>query len=213
MTVERIDSPSGRKYLTPAGTFPSITTILSATKNMYQINAWRERVGEAEANKILADAAYRGTAVHSLIELRYTNKDFDLDKECINYPSFIKTMVTLISKDLDENNFKPIHQEIKLYHPELKYAGTCDAIGWYNNMLVVIDFKTSIKIKKIEYVNDYFIQAAAYALAYNYLYKSNITKTVILLATEDGKFQKWIMPVPVYASLLKSRLNQYYATS
>ena len=170
-----------RKYFFGDEKLPSVTTILSATKSEEEKAAlanWKERVGHKEANRIKTEASTRGTSMHSYIE--------DFLRGRIN-ESFFETneQYKNMAKEIIEKGIKGRLHEIygmeeTLYYPE-QYAGTADLIGFYEGKDVVVDFKQANKPKKVDYIQDYFLQLGAYTLAHNVVYKTNITSGVILL--------------------------------
>lgn len=211
-----IDKDSGRVYSTRDGEYPSITTILGATSpSKIYLDKWREKVGEAEANRISKEATDRGTSVHDYVE-KYFNlcdpRDFSkfyieskLNKECSN----IKNPVRNIIRVCESSNFTPYAQEIPLWHPKLKFAGRVDAIGLWNNTLSVIDFKTSKKKKYASSIKDYYIQTTAYAVAHNYLFFTEINNFSIVIGG-DTDTQVFTGKVVNYIPELKFRIKSFY---
>ena len=144
--ITRQTTTSGRKYFTPEeNQYPSITTVLGIT-NKEGIQKWRERVGEAEANKISQQAANRGTAIHKLCE-DYLNNDEDWKGK--HMPSNLFTFNT-IKPIIDKSINNIWMQEEFLYSDHLKCAGQVDCIAEFDGELSIIDFKTSRYIKKKE---------------------------------------------------------------
>jgi genome maintenance exonuclease 1 len=186
-TLEQITREDGvRFYQTPSGNrYPSITTILSA-QSKQGILEWRKKVGEEQANKISKAAASRGTKLHTYVE-NYLN-----NVNAINEMSFIqKELFTSILPELHKIN--NIHvQEQKLYSDYLRLAGTVDCIGEYEGKLSVIDFKTSGKLKKKEWISSYFMQCAAYAIMYEERTGIPINKLVVLIAVEGEDSQVFV---------------------
>ena len=142
-----------RYYVTPEGhKYPSVTTVLSEEKKK-TLKRWRERVGDEEADRIKNFAAKRGTTFHALCEEFLDNKIpldtiggmFDQFKPVLNRISDIRCM------------------EQHLYSDKLQVAGQVDCVGKFDNKLCIIDFKTSSKLKKLEYIWDYFMQASAFS--------------------------------------------------
>lgn len=157
-SIVQINSDGGRVYQTPTGEkYPSITTILGYF-SAKSIKEWRSRVGDEEANKICARASKRGTAVHTLCENHLLSKPNNID---IFDQDIFSTLVPHL--DLIDN----IHAlETKLFSHKLKAAGTVDCIGEYNGKLSIIDFKSSKKVKKKEWISNYFMQCAAYGMMF-----------------------------------------------
>jgi hypothetical protein len=179
--LTRETTKSGRKYFTPEGNaYPSITTVLGVL-NKEGIIAWRQRVGEAEANRISQQAATRGTAVHKLAEDYLDNKE-DWNKGAM--PSNLQSFNDLKSI-LDQRLNNVWFQEEFLYSDRLKCAGQVDCIAEFDGQLSIVDFKTSRKPKKEEWITNYFIQASFYAAAF-YERTSIPIKQGVILITVDG---------------------------
>jgi len=179
--LTRETTTTGRKYFTPEGNaYPSITTVLGVL-NKEGILAWRQRVGEAEANRISQQAATRGTAVHKLAEDYLDNKE-DWNKGAM--PSNLQSFNDLKSI-LDQRLNNVWFQEEFLYSDRLKCAGQVDCIAEFDGQLSIVDFKTSRKPKKEEWITNYFIQASFYAAAF-YERTSIPIKQGVILITVDG---------------------------
>jgi genome maintenance exonuclease 1 len=179
--LTRQTTESGRKYFTPEGNaYPSITTVLGVL-NKEGIIEWRKRVGEEEANKISRQAATRGTAVHKLAEDYIDNvPDWNKDHMPANLFSFNQ-----LKAILDERLNNVWFQEEFLYSDRLKCAGQVDCIAEFDGVLSIIDFKTSRKPKKEEWITNYFIQASFYAAAF-YERTGIPIKQAVILITVDG---------------------------
>lgn len=192
-----------RFYVTPEGNkYPSITTVLSGKGNEGIIK-WRESVGNDVANQIMRSAAKRGTAVHQLVE-DYLNND-ELSKQDV----LPVALFTLLKPELDNINNIRI-QEGGLYSDEYGVAGRVDCIADYKGKLSVIDFKTSTKEKKEEWVENYFIQGSAYCQMYEERYSQPIDQVVILIVTEDGAVQTFTKEKKDYLPLLKTAIKEFY---
>ena len=201
-----------RKYLFGDDKLPSVTSILSLTKSeedKASLELWRQRVGHKEANKIKTEASNRGTSMHSYIEdfLRgRINESFFESNE--KYKNMAKEIINRgIKGKLDEI----YGMETTLYYPG-KYAGTADLVGIYNKKETIIDFKQSNKPKKIDYIQDYFLQLGAYTLAHNVVYNTNITSGVILLCTVDNLFQDFKIEgkeLIMYQNLFLGRVKKF----
>ena len=192
-----------RFYVTPEGEkYPSITTVLSG-RNKEGINRWRNHVGNDVANQIMRSAAKRGTAVHTLVE-DYLNNE-ELSKQDV----LPLALFTLLKPELDNINNIRI-QEGGLYSDEYGVAGRVDCIADYKGKLSVIDFKTSTKEKKEEWVENYFIQGSAYCQMYEERYSQPIDQVVILIVTEDGAVQTFTKEKKDYLPLLKIAIKEFY---
>jgi len=167
-----------RRYVTPEGNaYPSITTILGNQPKPGLVE-WRKRVGDIEANKIMREASSLGTAVHDLCEQYLYNYKL---KTSNNEATGIFNRLRFLLGNIDNI----IGLEIPLYSDQLKVAGTADCIAEYNGKLSVIDFKTSKKPKKEEWIEDYYIQAFFYAIAFFERTGAIPEQVVILIAVRD----------------------------
>ena len=201
-----------RKYLFDDEKLPSVTSILQATKSEEDkaaLENWKQRVGHKEANKIKTEASSRGTSMHSYIEdfLRgRINESFFESNE--QYKNMAKEIIDKGVKGKLEEIFG---METILQYPQ-KYAGTADLVGIYQGKEAIIDFKQANKPKKIDYIQDYFLQLGAYTLAHNVVYKTNITSGVILLCTIDNLFQDFKIEGPellMYQNLFLGRVKKF----
>jgi genome maintenance exonuclease 1 len=204
--LKSITMPDGKRvYETPDGNkYPSITTIIGA-KNFESIQQWRDKVGHEEANKISRNASGRGKNMHSLCEDYLNNIELrDTMPDALVMFKSIKPFL---------NNINNIHyQEQTLWSHQLKIAGRVDCIGEYNGKLSVIDFKTSRKPKKLEHIEDYFIQTCAYSLMYEELIGTPIDNLVIIMAVENSEpliFEQnasdYVMPLVDTIKFFRSR--------
>ena len=193
-----------RFYVTPEGNkYPSITTVLSG-RAKEGINAWRERVGEAVANQIMRTAAKRGTAVHELCE------DYLNNKELGNQEVLPLAMFTLLKPELDNIN-NIVAQEVGLYSDRWGIAGRVDCIADYDGKLTVIDFKTSTKEKKEEWIENYFIQCTAYCEMFEERYGQAIDQIAVLIVCEDGTRQTFVKDKKDYLPLLQPAIDEFWA--
>jgi CRISPR/Cas system-associated exonuclease Cas4 (RecB family) len=190
---------------------PSVTTVLSETGDKTALIAWRKRVGDAEATRISTEAAGLGTKVHNAIEKYILQEEWDTFGN--NHVSILaKTMTTMMV----ENGLNKIDElwgvEVGLIAAGL-YAGTSDAIGVYEGEDAIIDFKTAKKIKKREWIEDYFMQGCAYALAHNEMMGTEIRKVVILMVDREGKFAEFVIKdeeFDEYCDKWAQRLADYF---
>ena len=191
-----------RFYVTPEGKkYPSITTVLSG-RNSEGLVRWRQSVGNDVANNIMRTAAKRGTAVHTLVE-NYLNNE-----ELSNQDVLPVALFTLLKPELDNINNIRI-QEGGLYSDYYGVAGRVDCIADYKGVLSVIDFKTSTKEKKEEWVENYFIQGSAYCEMYEERFDQPIDRVVILIVTEDGGVQTFTKSKDDYLPLLKTAIKEF----
>ena len=192
-TLERVDLEIGRHYLdSNQNPVPSVTTVLSGTsKSKDGLIQWRNRVGEEEAERIIKQSTDIGTAVHEAIE-NYLNGDI--------WDNFEETHDQLLAQKISEkfvndglNGITEIWGlEVGLLLDNL-YAGTADCVGLYQDIPTLIDFKTAKKIKKREWIEDYFLQGCAYANAHNVMFGTNIEQIVILMVDRNAIFQEFIV--------------------
>jgi hypothetical protein len=177
--LKRETNPDGsRTYLTPSGfSYPSVTTVTSLY-NKDSILEWRKRVGDEEANRVSNRAAIRGTRIHNLCEHYLLGENIVPD-------IFDKEMFSSIIPYLDR--IDNIHAlESPLYSDYLKVAGTVDCIAEYEGNLSIIDFKTSSRVKKRDDIHNYFMQTAAYAVAFEELTRIPVNRLVIIMAVENS---------------------------
>ena len=169
---------------------PSVTTILQATQSEEKaasLARWKSKVGEKEAERVKNEAANRGTAMHQFLEYYIQNKKLlDLTDEGREASSMGQAIIENGLKDLEEI----WGSEVTLFYPGL-YAGQTDLCGIYTGRESIIDFKQTNKPKKREWIEDYFLQLAAYAMAHDVIYKTCVDQGVVLMCSKDGFFQKF----------------------
>jgi genome maintenance exonuclease 1 len=185
--LKRQDGDS-RLYLTPDGeALPSVTTVLSKTKDKTFLKKWRQKVGEKKAEQIIQDSAQIGTALHLYIERFVNGEQYkDLTKIGVQAEKMAKKIIDESFKDLTEIWGSEVH----LYYPG-RYAGTTDMIGVYKGRPTIIDFKQTNRPKKREWVQDYLMQLSAYAVAHNKLFNTEIDQGVVLMCSRDLTFQRF----------------------
>jgi len=191
-----------RYYVTPEGNkYPSVTTMLSHfSKNA--ILEWRNKVGHEQANKISKAASGRGTRLHKLAEKYLANEDMVIDNPT-TYELF-KTLLPYL------NNIDNIYiQEKYLYSNHLRLAGTVDCIAEYKGKINVIDFKTSSKPKREDWIENYFIQTTAYAIMFEERYKISVPRITIIIAVEDDYPQIFHKKRDDYAGKLLKMRDEY----
>ena len=178
-TLSRKTIDGVRYYTVNDRPMVSITSVTSHF-NKHIFVDWRKRVGNEEADRVTKRATSRGTKVHTLIENHLLNKDVVLDN-----PS--SKMLFTQSKKLLQNINNIYALEKSLYSNELGVAGTVDCIAEYNGELSIIDFKTAAKPKPREWIENYFVQAAAYACMFYEITDIPVKKLVILMTCENGE--------------------------
>tara|TARA_R110002073_G_scaffold39814_3_gene113193 strand:- start:553 stop:1335 length:783 start_codon:yes stop_codon:yes gene_type:complete len=182
------DHESGtRVYDINNSRLPSVTTILGATKNQQFIKDWKAKVGEQEAQRIKNLSSKRGTSMHKFLENYVLGTGYD-DLTAIGQEA--KPMADKII----EIGLAPVEEyygsEVTLHYPGL-YAGSTDLICSHNGMESIVDFKQSNRPKREEWIEDYFMQIAAYAMAHDYVYNSKIQQGVIMVCTPDLYYQEF----------------------
>jgi len=206
--VEAVNQDGVRYYPIPGADkyYPSVTSITSF-KNASFFAGWRKKVGEDEANRITNRATQRGTAFHSITE-DYIKGELNLDKYLENNPLSVRMFQS--AKDTFDR-IDNIHcLETFLYSHYLGLAGRVDCIAEFDGELAVIDFKTSTKEKKEDWVEHYFVQETAYAAMFLERSGIEVKKIVTLIATEEGSiqvFQKYNLDD--YLRLLKSYIEEF----
>jgi len=202
--LARDESTGKRLYATPEGhKVPSVTTILDKTKpaeSRIALANWRKAVGEKKAQEITTEAANRGTRMHKYLE-DYVTQGFLTDPGSNPFSQQSHKMADCIIKQ----GFGPVTEvwgnEVPLYFPEL-YAGTTDCVGVHNGEQSILDYKQTNKPKKLEYIEDYFIQLTAYALAHNEVHGTNIRKGVILMCVKPPEITPMVWGEPQYQEFI-----------
>ena len=191
---------------------PSVTTILQATQDAEKaegIKRWTQKVGEAAAKRVLEQAAKRGTAMHSYLETYIQGgKILDLRDVGREASGMAETIIDKGFNDLEEI----WGSEVTLFYPNL-YAGQTDLCGIYQGRESIVDFKSSNKPKRVEWIKDYKLQMVAYAMAHDQVYNTQIEQGVILMCTPDNFFQKFTVHGREFRELKwewLGKVNQYY---
>jgi len=188
-SLTRDDSTGTRLYETPENALvPSVTTILSKTKDMSGLKRWENRVGRDQANRIRNEAASVGTSMHTFLEC------YVLEERRAFTPSPVHAQAKPMADVIIKEGMKYVSElwgsEVKLYYED-KYAGTTDLVGMYKDVPHIIDFKQTNKPKKEEWIEDYYLQLAAYANAHNSMFGTEIQNGVVLMCSRDLQFQKF----------------------
>ena len=205
-----------RKYALPDGQrVSSVTTILEATKSeesKQALNNWRKRVGAQQAQQITTEAASRGTRMHKWLE-NYVCDDNMGEPGSNPYSQQSHKMASgIVEKFLTPNVTEIYGTEISLYYPGL-YAGTTDCVANWQGEVSILDFKQTNKPKKTEWVQDYFLQLCAYALAHNEVYGTNISQGVILMCSQEYELQHWVIAgaeFEAYTQKWIQRVDDFY---
>ena len=195
-----------RFYLTPTGTYPSITTVLGVRKEKKAgLQAWRNRVGEDVANHIMRTAAGRGTAVHHMCEDFLNNKEVIKEEQ-----KFLPWCLFSQLKPTLEKSINNIYaQECGLWSEKYRVAGRVDCIAEWNGVPSIIDFKTSRSERKDDYNFEYYMQASAYAEMFEERTGIEINQIVILVVTEDGLVQEFVKEKHEYLPHLIETIDMF----
>lgn len=187
--LKRETLPSGvRHYLTPNGDkVPSVTTILSKTKDTTFLKEWRKRVGEKEAAEILKRSVNHGNAIHENLE-NYILSGAEPTGNIFS----VQMTKKIINKGIKPHLKEVWGVEAPLFANGL-YAGTTDLVGLWDDNPAIMDFKNSRKMKKREWLGDYMLQLCAYALAHNEMFGTKIRQGVIMMASHDGDYNHFIL--------------------
>lgn len=209
----RDDDNGPRTYKVGEKKVPSVTTILNATQSPEKkasLDAWRERVGHQEAQRIMVDASTRGTEMHYVLEQYINGKGyFNLSKK--------GAQARLMAHRLIEDGLGPLTKvfgsEVNLAYED-QWAGSTDLVAIYDGKPSIIDFKQSNRPKKEEYIIDYYYQIAAYSLAHKKQH-GEILQGFIAICTKDLLFQGFKMDqskLSEYEDKWFKKVEQYYST-
>lgn len=213
-TLTRQDLPEGRRYVNRHGEkLPSVTTILDKTKDKTKLIDWINRVGEEEAERIKHQAAAIGTSMHAYIESHIKMRPVNPAKYDWQYKAY-RMAASLMEAFFPELN-EVWGNEVMVYKRGL-YAGTTDLVGVYRDEPSIVDFKQTNKMKKREWIDDYFVQLTAYASAHNEMYGTEIRQGVVLMASHDGLLKEFVICGREFDSYLdhwKAKVKQFYATA
>ncbi len=203
-----------RHYILNKEKLPSVTTILSATQSAEKresLAKWRERVGEAEATRIVDSAGARGTAMHKILE-KYILGEGYLDETTVGKQAH--NMALQVIQSGLSNLTEYYGTECTLYYPGL-YAGQTDLVAIHKGEDAIIDFKQTNKPKRREWIEDYCLQLAAYAMAHNFIYKTKITKGVVMMCSKDNYYQEFVIEgaeFQKYKHNFLRRVDEYYSS-
>jgi genome maintenance exonuclease 1 len=211
---QQINDPVTHKrvYLTPDGErLPSVTTILSATKDMTALNEWRKRVGVEKAQQITTEAAGVGSAMHANLERFLIGEQ----RQPGNNP--VHVQANRMADVIIEHGLSKMNEvwamEQSLYFPGL-YSGTTDLVGVYDGEPAIADHKQTNKPKKAEWVEDYYVQLVAYAEAHNEVYGTNIRRGVIFMCSRDLQYQQFDLTPDnynKYQDMWLKKVEEYYS--
>lgn len=198
-TMIREETENSRIYRTPSGNaYPSVTTVI-ADHNKAAIDKWKARVGQDKAASISRNASVRGDAVHEALETLLSNGDTSKIKLLPHQKAVYVNMKQELVRRVSE-----IHGlEQPMYSDTLRLAGTTDCIARYDGKLSIVDFKTSLRLKKKEWVRGYYMQLVAYSYMFEELMGEPIEQGVILIGVDNCNFaQTFKLPKEEYGEYL-----------
>jgi len=206
---KQINEDNGRIYDVAGFRLPSVTSILSRTKDQGFLKQWREKVGDKEADRIMNLSSVRGTAMHKYLESHITEVGYE---DLTDTGKQAKTM----AEKVIELGLAPIDEyygsEVTMYYPGL-YAGQTDLVCIHDGKDTIVDFKQANRPKREEWIDDYKLQIAAYAMAHDYVYNSTIEKGVIMVCTPDLYYQEFTIEgveLRNWKHKFLKRLNMYH---
>jgi len=210
--ISRKEVNGKRLYQTPDGNaVASVTTILDATKDKTHLIAWRKRVGETKAQEIVTEAAGVGTRMHKYLE-DYIDTGEWTEPGSNPFAQQAHKMATQIKEQALTDVDEIWGSEVNLYMPNM-YAGTTDLVGQYKGNPCIMDFKQTNKPKKLEWVQDYFLQLVAYAEAHNEIHGTNIREGHIFMCSRDCEYQQfdlWPHEYDEWRNEWYNRVYQFY---
>lgn len=203
--MNAVTTEKGRRYRTPEGIdLPSITTVLSILSRD-SIMKWRRRVGAEEANRISHRASTRGTAVHAIIEKYINNEENFKDGYT---PDIVGSFLDL-KPILDGRIGRVYAQEAPLYSNHLGVAGRVDCVADFDGKLSIIDFKTSMKPKRKDWITNYFMQESAYAIMWEERTGRPITQLVTIISVDNHEPQIFVEHRDTWVRPLRETIAQY----
>ena len=206
---KQINEDNGRIYDVAGFRLPSVTSVLSRTKDQGFLKQWREKVGDKEADRIMNLSSVRGTAMHKYLESYITEVGYeDLTDTGKQAKTMAEKVVELGLAAIDEY----YGSEVTMYYPGL-YAGQTDLVCIHDGKDAIVDFKQANRPKREEWIDDYKLQIAAYAMAHDYVYNSSIEKGVIMVCTPDLYYQEFIIEgveLRNWKHKFLKRLNMYH---
>lgn len=188
--------------------YPGVTRVLSGTKDMSGLDAWRARVGEVEADRIIKESQDIGTSLDTLFNNSLEHPDFDISmhKGELGYKLWFQLRSHL-------SKIVPIAVQMKVWNNELRYMGYLDCLGIYKGEIVIIDCKNSKREKTEEYLEDYYLQCTAYAMAIYKMYGIKVKKLMLMIARRDSSFPQIVVkPIGEYIPRVIERSKRYHET-
>lgn len=210
--LERVTHEDGNRfYVCPEGNnLSSVTTILSATEDKTGLLEWRAWVGDKKADQIRDEATGLGSLMHTHLENWMEGIPRPGGSNLVR--KMAENMADVIIARGLCNVSEVWAMEEMLHFPKL-YAGTADLIGIHNGEPAIMDYKTTNKMKSKDKINNYACQLAAYALAHNELFGTNIKKGVIFMVARDLKFEEYVFEGEEFAKAVDewlARLDIFY---
>ena len=209
MSGQMYEHHGSRTYDFGGGRLPSVTTILGKTKDQQFIKDWKAKVGEIKAEQIKNHSSKRGTSMHKFIESHITGVGYDdLSPIGVESKPMAQKIIDVGLTPVDEY----FGSEVTLYYPGL-YAGSTDLVCMHNDMETIVDFKQANRPKKKEWIEDYYLQIAAYAMAHDYVHGSTIRQGVIMMCTPDLYYQEFRITdheLRQYKHKFLKRLDMYH---
>jgi hypothetical protein len=188
---------------------PSVTTILAKTKDQSYLTGWKNKVGHEEAERIKNLSSKRGTSMHKFLEKYIQGTGYEDLTE-------IGVQAKPMAQKIIDIGLTPISlyygSEVMLHYPGL-YAGATDLVCLHNDLETIVDFKQANKPKKEEWIEDYYLQIAAYAMAHDYVYGSKIRQGIIMVCTPDCYYQEFKFAdgeLRAWKHKFLKRLDNYY---
>ena len=185
--VSRSEDQGSRTYDVSGTKLPSVTTILARTKDQTYLDRWKAKVGHEEAERIKNLSSKRGTSMHKFIEKHITGAGYDDLTE-------IGQQAKPMAQKIIDVGLTPVSEyygsEVSLYYPGL-YAGSTDLVCMHNGKETIADFKQANRAKREDWIQDYFLQIGAYAMAHDYIHGSNIEQGIIMVCTPDLYYQEF----------------------
>ena len=207
--ASRIEDQGTRLYDVNGTRLPSVTTILGATKDQQFLKDWTAKVGKKEADRIKNLSSKRGTSMHKFLEHYILGTGYD------DLTALGQEAKAMAEKVIDVG-LTPVEEwygsEVTLYYPGL-YAGSTDLVCLHNGIETVVDFKQANRPKKKEWIEDYYLQIAAYAMAHDYVHNSCIEQGVIMVCTPDLYYQEFVVSgaeLRQYKHKFLKRLDMYH---
>ena len=209
VSSSRIEDQETRLYDVNGYRLPSVTTILGKTKDQKFLKDWKAKVGEQEAERIKNLSSSRGTSMHKFLEHYVLGTGYDDLTE-------LGQKAKAMAQKVIEIGLAPVEEyygsEVTLYYPGL-YAGSTDLVCLHNGKETVVDFKQANRPKREEWIEDYYMQIAAYAMAHDYVHNSKIEQGVVMVCTPDLYYQEFVVSgaeLRQWKHRFLKRLDMYY---